>query len=238
METIYSILDLTIDLLFCLPPFGDLPEWRMPPHAAEFICFAAVALLAIVWVGRALLESQFFPDHPLLGWTVTIVVILLAFGSISRAEWSAIFSTAYVALILALRVMEGAVLGDMLGRKPAWLLIAIIVFIVGLAGYLVLSAVPRTMMVAIKTGWLLVTAVIASVGFASRAKAAFPGTELNHGLVALALCLLFLSTTLYVATSKTLAAAYTMTCPIGLVTAFVISMRARKRQRAVVPTGS
>lgn len=213
MSDLAPLFNYLIDLACMMLPTSVVGRHDIPPDIFVLVGFAAIGVMVFLFCLMALRPA--FPGGGFAAAVMAFCVVGLGIVRIGFETWKAIFSIEYVALVMALRSVEGMVVGGAI-RRHKWLLLIPVAAIVAAVLYWAIGSLPPELLPAILGLWALFGAALSS--FVVARKLSQKGVPVFGGLVGgVVLFVLLLATTLYISTSEMGRIIYGLSFPVGLV---------------------
>ncbi len=223
MSDFFSFLDFAIDIVCMMPPIHAVEDIILTRDQSILIAFCAMGFLVVTVTAVAM--KDIFTDSPLIPVVIVVCVAGIGFIGLKQQMIREIFMTAYPPMVIALRVGEGAIVGDRTSPYLRWWhSILFLTVIIGL--YCLLRSLPSNSLAAIKGCWALFGVIAASIVW-TRMMADAPFFR-SH-LCLIAVFAVFASTLAYVSASPLERAVYQWALPGGMVIGIIARRHSPRR---------
>lgn len=222
MDDVLDAFDFLLDLVCVRPPSNITDMAGLSPGVLMAGCLGSVFLLFILVTASSMREA--FAGKAVPAAVAAVCIGLISFISMERTVLEGIIVVAYTAMVISIRGVEGLILGSKYRPKArAWHPAAFIG--TGAALYVALRQFPSPPMHIAEGAWAVIGALIASCGWTG--KISQPGNStFNSPFSKVALFLVFISTMLYVQSSRTDYFLFQWVFPVGFIGGLVAGRKA------------
>lgn len=225
MQDFLSYLDFVVDMVCLMPPLDKVKDIGLTRDLSILLACGAIGLLALGIIASAMKDA--FSGNSAVPVVMAICVAGIGFIGLGQDTIKGIFVTAYPPTVIALRLGEGALVGERAsGYLRWWHAILLLSFLIGLYG--VFISIPSEALLALKGGWAIIGLLLTSFAWTRMIadNEPFRGSFCTIGVF-----LVFASTLAYVSTSALERAIYQWALPAGLTVGIIGGRLSRGRGR-------